>query len=60
MDDPVKFEQLVQFRVPITLSEAIDAAARRRCQSKSEYVRQSIIGRLDADGIDVQKLPGAA
>jgi hypothetical protein len=60
MDDPVKFEQLVQFRVPTSLSEAIDAAARRKCQSKSEYVRQSVIGRLDADGVDVQKFGGTA
>ncbi|MGY4433162.1 putative DNA-binding protein [Bradyrhizobium sp. F1.13.1] len=60
MDNAVKFQQLVQFRVPTGLSEAIDAAARRRCQSKSEYVRQSVIGRLDADGVEVQTCAGAA
>ena len=53
MDDPVKFEQLVQFRVPANLSEAIDAAALRKCQSKSEHVRQSIVMRLEADGVDL-------
>lgn len=60
MEDAVKFQQLVQFRVPTGLSEAIDAAARRKCQSKSEYVRQSVIGRLGADGVDVRKCAGAA
>jgi hypothetical protein len=57
MDDPVKFEQLVQFRAPTGLCEAIDVAARRKCQTKSEYVRQSIIVRLDADGVEPQRGP---
>jgi hypothetical protein len=43
MDDLAKFEQLVQFRVPSHLFEAIDVAAKRRCQSKSDYLRQSIV-----------------
>ncbi|MET4487642.1 hypothetical protein [Bradyrhizobium sp. LA7.1] len=60
MNEAPKFERLVQFRVPTSLSEAIDTAARRRCQSKSEYVRQSVIGRLGADGVEVQKFAGAA
>jgi hypothetical protein len=57
--DSAKFEELVQFRVPAILSKAIDAAARRKCQSKSEYVRQSIIIRLKADGVDPQHSTGA-
>ncbi|SFJ72366.1 hypothetical protein [Bradyrhizobium sp. cf659] len=60
MDVSFKFEQLVQFRAPIGLSEAIDAAARRKCQSKSEYLRQSVIVRLEADGIDPRQFAGAA
>jgi Ribbon-helix-helix protein, copG family len=59
MDDPRKFEELVQFRAPAKLSEAINAAARQRCQSKSEFVRQSIIIRLKADGVDPQHSAGA-
>jgi hypothetical protein len=51
MDDPFKFEQLVQFRVPTRLSDAIDAAARQKCQSRSEYLRHTLIGRLQADGL---------
>lgn len=37
MDDPTRFEQLLQFRVPANLSEALDVAARQKCQSKSVY-----------------------
>jgi hypothetical protein len=44
--------KLLQFRAPESLSDAIDAAAKRELQSKSEYVRRSVIDRLRADGID--------
>lgn len=60
MDDPQKFEELVQFRTPANLSEAIDAAAKRRCQSKSDYIRQSVVDRLHSDGVDPQQFAGAA
>jgi len=53
MNDPSKFEQLVQFRAPANLSAAIDQAAKKKCQSKSDYVRQSIITQLEADGVAV-------
>jgi hypothetical protein len=43
--------KLLQFRAPESLSEAIDAAAKRELQTKSEYVRRSVIDRLRADGI---------
>jgi len=52
MDAHRKFEDLVQFRAPSNLSEAIDAAAKRRCQSKSDYIRQSVVDRLHSEGID--------
>lgn len=51
MDDPNKFEQLVQFRAPANLSAAIDQGAKQKCQSKSDYVRQSVIRQLETDGI---------
>ncbi|MET4037110.1 hypothetical protein ABIB94_008438 [Bradyrhizobium sp. JR7.2] len=60
MDDPTRFEQLVQFRAPTGLSEAIDGAARLKWQSKSEYIRQSVIVRLKADGIDPRQFAGVA
>ncbi|MFK4720543.1 putative transcriptional regulator [Bradyrhizobium niftali] len=53
MDAPVKFEQLVQFRVPTNMSAAIDQAAKQKCQSKSDYVRQSVLRQLEADGIAI-------
>jgi hypothetical protein len=56
MDDANKFQRLVQFRVPDTLSDAIDAAASKHLQSKSEYLRRSVIDRLKADGIDPVQL----
>lgn len=60
MDGLFKFEQMVQFRAPIGLSEAVNAAARRKCQSKSEYLRQSVIVRLKEDGVDLRQLAEAA
>jgi hypothetical protein len=42
--------KLLQFRAPESLSEAIDAAAKRELQTKSAYVRRSVIDRLRADG----------
>jgi hypothetical protein len=46
---------LLQFRAPESLSEAIDAVAKRELQTKSEYVRRSVIDRLRADCIDPSK-----
>ncbi|MGY3472459.1 hypothetical protein [Bradyrhizobium ottawaense] len=60
MDDARKFEELVQFRAPINLSEAIGAAARQRCQSKSDYIRQTIVDRLRSDGVHLQSFAGRA
>lgn len=53
MNDAVRHEQLVQFRVPTKLSEAIDIAARQKCQSRSEYLRQCLIDRLTAEGVQL-------
>lgn len=50
MDASTSFEQLVQFRAPANLSKAIDRAASQRCQSKSDYIRQALIDRLQAAG----------
>jgi hypothetical protein len=52
--------KLLQFRAPESLSEAIDAAAKRELQTKSEYVRRSIIDRLKASGVDLKQYAGAA
>ncbi|WP_456624361.1 phage tail protein [Bradyrhizobium sp. P5_C12] len=60
MDDPRKFEELVQFRAPANLSEAIDTAAKQRCQSKSDYIRQSVVDRLRSDGVNLHPFAGRA
>jgi metal-responsive CopG/Arc/MetJ family transcriptional regulator len=52
VDHATKFQKLVQFRAPESLTEAINSAASKHLQSRSEYVRRSIIDRLKADGID--------
>ena len=52
MDHATKFERLEQFRAPRILSDAIEAAAKRNCQTKSEYIRRSVFDCLKADGID--------
>jgi hypothetical protein len=56
MDNLSKFESLLQFRVPVNLSGAIEAAAKRRCQSKSDYIRQSIVDRLRSDNVEIIQL----
>ena len=60
MNHATKFEKLEQFRAPKTLSDAIEAAAARNCQTKSEYIRRSVFDCLKADGIDPTELQGAA
>jgi hypothetical protein len=40
------------FYSPPEFDARLRAAAQRRFQSKSEYVRQAIIARLQADGVD--------
>ncbi|HXB77516.1 MAG TPA: hypothetical protein VNX23_08970 [Bradyrhizobium sp.] len=55
MDDATKFQRLVQFRVPEALADAIGSAAMRHFQSKSEYVRRSVIDRLRADGVGIEE-----
>jgi hypothetical protein len=45
------------FVVP-SVSDAINAAANKHFQSKSEYIRQSVIENLKADGIDPARLSG--
>lgn len=57
MDDATRFQRLVQFRVPDSLSDTLGAAADKNLQSKSEYVRQSVLTALRADGFDPATVP---
>jgi hypothetical protein len=59
MDDATKFQRLVQFRVPEALSDAIGSAATKHFQSKSEYVRRSVIDKLRADGVRFEEIQAA-
>jgi hypothetical protein len=52
MDHEPKFQKLVQFRAPESLSDMIEAAAGRHLQSRSEYIRRGVVERLQADGFD--------
>ena len=60
MDHEHRFQKLVQFRAPESLSDAINVAASKRLQSKSEYIRRSVFESLKADGVDLSQLAGAA
>jgi hypothetical protein len=53
MDDATRFQRLVQFRVPDSFSDAIDAAASKRLTTKSEYVRQTLLRELRLDGFEL-------
>jgi hypothetical protein len=55
-----RFDRLLQIRAPEVLSVAIDSAAGRRFQSKSDYIRAAVIDRLHVDGIDVNRIAGVA
>lgn len=46
MQTAIKFEQLVQFRIPSVLSDAIEEGREARCQSKSDFIRQVVVDRL--------------
>ena len=60
MDEATKFHKLVQFRAPETLSAAIESAATKHFQSKSEYVRRSVIERLRVDGVRFDEIQAAS
>ncbi|WP_168204670.1 hypothetical protein [Tardiphaga sp. vice304] len=51
--DRLKYEDLLQVRTPASLSTAIRIAATRKLTTSSEYVRQSVIDRLKADGVEL-------
>jgi len=56
---PVRFPSFLRIRTPERLPGAIAAAADRKMTTASEYVRQAIIERLKADGLDLEELSAA-
>jgi hypothetical protein len=51
-DNSTRFTERVFVRCPASLPDAIDRAASRNLMTSSDYVRRSIVERLQADGID--------
>jgi hypothetical protein len=56
---PVRFSSYLRIRTPEKLPAAIAAAADRKLTTSSEYARQAIIARLEADGLDIEELSAA-
>jgi hypothetical protein len=50
MQAEVRYPTLLRARVPRELSDAVDATARSRFLTKSEYVRQALLKSLKDDG----------
>lgn len=55
-----RFSAVLQIRAPEHFADAIDRAADRRVQSRSDYVRAAVLDRLRLDGIDINSLAGPA
>jgi hypothetical protein len=56
----VPFDKILQIRAPETLTDALDAAARKRMVNRSDYIRVALLDRLKADGIDPASMAGSA
>jgi hypothetical protein len=48
-----------RFRAPEKLSDVIDETASKNFQTRSEYIRRSIVERLKADGVILEALSTA-
>jgi hypothetical protein len=46
-----RYPSIVRFRAPAKFMQALDAAARRRHQTPSDYVRQHLVAQLRKDGV---------
>jgi Arc/MetJ-type ribon-helix-helix transcriptional regulator len=49
----------VQFRAPEKLSDVIDETASKNFQTRSEYIRRSIVEKLRSDGVILEALSTA-
>jgi hypothetical protein len=47
----IRYDRLLQVRVPGFLSAALDVAARRRGSKPSEYLRQAVLAAVRSDGV---------
>jgi hypothetical protein len=55
-----RYDTLLQIRAPECFTVALDKAADRQFTSRSDYIRTAVLDRLRSDGIDVNRLAGAA
>jgi hypothetical protein len=51
--------KIVQFRAPELLSDVIDETATKYFQTRSEYIRRSIVEKLKANGVVFEALSTA-
>jgi hypothetical protein len=56
----IKFPDALHVRLPRGLAPAIEEAARNRCTSHSEWVRQALIDRLRHEGLFLGDVAGQA
>ena len=51
--DEKRFSGTLKVRCPARITPLIDRAAQRKCMTPSEYIRRSVLDRLEADGFDL-------
>lgn len=50
-----RFSAVLRIRAPEHFTDAIDRAADKRVQSRSDYVRAAVLDRLRADGVEIER-----
>jgi hypothetical protein len=55
-----RYDTLWQIRAPECFTVALDQAVGSQFTSRSDYIRTAVLDRLRSDGIDVNRLAGAA
>jgi metal-responsive CopG/Arc/MetJ family transcriptional regulator len=58
--DRARYDTLLQVCAPKCLIAAVDQTAERQLTSRSNYVRTAVLAQLRSDGIEVDRLAGAA
>jgi hypothetical protein len=55
-----RYPSLLQARLPREVIDAVDVAARANFVSRSQYVREALLRRLENDGAELLRPPVAA
>jgi hypothetical protein len=53
------YHEQLQFRGPVGLAAAVATAAQRDHTTMSEFLRRTVIARLDEIGLPLESVPGA-